>query len=79
MLLLVETAAGYGLMKVKDGVMEQAEDLHSDFDTLEKAQKVRLALTAAAPRSRRPAQLTQPCPRSFFALAAGQAEGVQQI
>ncbi|GIL71940.1 hypothetical protein Vretimale_609 [Volvox reticuliferus] len=41
MLLLFETAAGYALFKVlKEQKIEEAEDLASDFQTLEQAQKV---------------------------------------
>ncbi|GLI64037.1 hypothetical protein VaNZ11_007194 [Volvox africanus] len=41
MLLLFETAAGYALFKVlKERKIEEAEDLASDFQTLEQAQKI---------------------------------------
>ncbi|GIL45727.1 hypothetical protein Vafri_2891 [Volvox africanus] len=41
MLLLFETAAGYALFKVlKEQKIEEAEDLASDFQTLEQAQKI---------------------------------------
>eukprot|EP00877_Chromochloris_zofingiensis_P001898 jgi/Chrzof1/11709/Cz06g06120.t1 len=41
MLLLFETAAGFALFKVvKEDKLEKSEDLYSDFDTLDAAQKV---------------------------------------
>eukprot|EP00899_Mesostigma_viride_P005807 jgi/Mesvir1/15227/Mv06454-RA.2 len=41
MLLLFETPAGFALFKVlKEGVLDKAEDLYNDFQSLESAQKV---------------------------------------
>ncbi|GMH33557.1 hypothetical protein BSKO_01391 [Bryopsis sp. KO-2023] len=41
MLLLLETAAGFGLFKVlKEKKLKEAKDLSKDFQTLEKAQKI---------------------------------------
>ena len=41
MLVLFETSAGFALFKVlKEGKIEEAKDMYSDFETLDKANKV---------------------------------------
>jgi nucleolar protein 58 len=54
MLLLFETAAGFALFKVlKEGKLQEADDLSKDFDSLDAAQKVRRRRGAAPSLDRR--------------------------